>query len=104
MNSALIAVLPKPNEDTTKCSNYRPLSILNAEIKIFAWVLACRLEPQITKLIHCDQTGFKKTRLDSDNVRQLLHVIHNAKDIASPCAVLSLDAEKAFDRLEWEYL
>lgn len=44
-----------------------------------------------------------KTRLASDNLRRLLHVIHNASDIASPCAVLSLDAEKDFDRLEWDY-
>lgn len=104
MNAALIAVLPKPNKDVTKCSNYRPLSILNDEIKIFARILSSRLDPHMTKSIHCDQTGFMKARLASDNVRRLLHIIHNAKDVASPCAVLSLDAEKDFDRLEWEYL
>uniref|UniRef100_A0A8C9X7I8 Reverse transcriptase domain-containing protein n=1 Tax=Sander lucioperca TaxID=283035 RepID=A0A8C9X7I8_SANLU len=104
MNAALIAVLPKPNKDTTKYGNYRPLSILNAEIKIFARILASRLDPHITTLIKSDQTGFVKSRLASDNVRRLLHVIHAAKDIPSPCAILSLDAEKAFDRLEWDYL
>lgn len=44
-NSALIAVLPKLNNDTTKCNYYRPPSILNAEIKTFAHVLASCLEP-----------------------------------------------------------
>ena len=104
MNAALIAVLPKPNKDATKCGNYRPLSILNAEIKIFARILTSRIEPHIATLINSDQTGFVKSRLASDNVRRLLHVIHAARDIPSPCAILSLDAEKAFDRLEWEYL
>lgn len=104
INAALIAVLPKPNKDTTQCGNYRPLSILNAEIKIFARILASRLEPHLTTLIKNDQTGFVKSRLASDNVRRLLHVIYAAQDIPSPCAVLSLDAEKAFDRLEWDYL
>lgn len=33
MNAALIAVLPKPNKDTTNCGNYMLLSILNAETK-----------------------------------------------------------------------
>ena len=55
-------------------------------------------------LIKNDQTGFVKSRLASDNVQRLLHVIYAAKDIPSPCAVLSLDAEKAFNRLEWDYL
>ena len=95
-NVALIAVLPKPNKDASNCRNYRPLSILNAEIKTFAHILSSRLEPHITTLIKSDQTGFV--------VWRLLHVIYAAKDIPSPCAVLSLDAEKAFDRLKWEYL
>ncbi|MGH0189109.1 UNVERIFIED_CONTAM: hypothetical protein FKN15_044787 [Acipenser sinensis] len=55
-------------------------------------------------LIHQDQIGFIKTRLASDNVRRLLHILYAATDIAAPCAVLSLDAEKAFDHLEWDYL
>ncbi len=67
-NSALITVLSKSNKDTTKCSNYRPISILNAEIKTVAGVLVTRLDPHITKLIHCDQTGFIKTQLVSDNI------------------------------------
>lgn len=71
-NTALIIVLPKSDKDSTKCSNYRPLSILNAEIKIFAKVLASPLEPYMSKLIHRDQTGFMKSRLASDNIRRLL--------------------------------
>ncbi len=37
-------------------------------------------------------------------MRRLLHVIHAANTIDLPCSVLSLDTEKAFDRLEWDYL
>lgn len=103
-NQAIIAVLPKPNKDPTLCSSYRPLSILNTEIKVYARALATRVETYMTKLIHNDQTGFIKSRLASDNVRRLLHIIHATRDSESPCAVLSLDAEKAFDRLEWDYL
>lgn len=55
-------------------------------------------------LVHCDQTGFIKSRLASDNVRRLLHIISAARDIQAPAAVLSLDVMKAFDRLEWSYL
>lgn len=103
-NTAIITVLPKPNKDPTKCGNYRPLSLLNGDVKLYAKVLATRLEIHLTKLIHNDQTGFIRTRLASDNVRRLLHIIHASSSIDSPCSVLSLDAEKAFDRLEWECL
>lgn len=58
----------------------------------------------MSKLVSHDQTGFIKNRLASDNIRRLLHIIHATKDILTPCAILSLDAEKAFDQLEWDYL
>lgn len=57
----------------------------------------------MSHLVHEDQTGFIRGRLASDNVRRLLHVIDATKDDDSN-AVFSLDAMKAFDRLEWCYL
>lgn len=104
VNMALLAVLPKSKKDPLFCNNYRPLSILCAEVKAYAKVLASRIEPHLKKLVHQDQTGFVKSRLAGDNIRSLLHVIRFSKDIGDSCAVLSLDAEKAFDRLEWQYL
>lgn len=101
---AIITLLPKPNKDLTQCGNYRPLSLLNCDVKLFAKVLASRLDSLMTKLVHNDQTGFIKSRLAANNVRQLLHIIHETSGMDIPCATLSLDAEKAFVRLEWHYL
>lgn len=42
-----------------------------------------------------------KSRLAGHNIRRLLHVLHFASDFQTPCALLLLDAEKAFDWLEW---
>ena len=58
----------------------------------------------MTELVHSDQTGFIKSRLATDNVRRLLHVIDGVQTLSSPAAVLSLDAMKAFDCLEWPFL
>ena len=37
-------------------------------------------------------------------MRRLLHVIHGTLNSPRSAAVLSLDAMKAFDRLEWPFL
>lgn len=58
----------------------------------------------MTKLVHSNQTGFIKSRLATDNVKRLLHLIDGAQSLNSPAVVLSLGAMKAFDRLEWPFL
>lgn len=103
-NVAIISLLLKKDKPPTDCSSYRPLSLLNCEIKLYAKVLATRLERYMPHLVHQDQTGFIKSRLATDNVRRLLHIIDSASSSESSSAILSLDAEKAFDRLEWGYL
>ncbi len=62
------------------------------------------MEKVIHSLIKEDQTGFIKGRNASDNMRRLIHILDFADSHPTPCAVFSLDAEKAFDRLEWNYM
>uniref|UniRef100_A0AAR2IHE3 Reverse transcriptase domain-containing protein n=1 Tax=Pygocentrus nattereri TaxID=42514 RepID=A0AAR2IHE3_PYGNA len=103
-NIAVISLLLKPGKDPTLPTSYRPLSLIGADVKLFAKILASRLEAYMSKLIHCDQTGFIKSHFSSDNVRRLLHVLDHTPNSATPCAILSLDAEKAFDHLDWNFL
>lgn len=103
VNTALISLLLKRDMDPTDCSSYHPLSLLNSDLKIFAKLLARRLEHYMPLLVNSDQTGFIKSRLATDNVRRLLHVIDAAADNNTPMSVFSLDAMKALDRLEWSF-
>lgn len=70
--------------------------------KLFTKIFATRLNAILPKLIHQDQVGFVKGRKSSDSMRRLL--IWRAKDLHEPSALLSIDAQKAFDRVGWDYL
>lgn len=103
-NEALISLIPKKDKDPTNPSNYRPISLLNLDCKILTKILALRLQQFLPSIIYPDQVGFVKNRSSSDNVRKLLHLkwLGQSKDV--PIAAISLDAEKAFDRVEWNFL
>ena len=85
-------------------ASFRPISILDHDYKIITKLLAKRLEIILPKLISPDQTGFVKGRYSSDNIRRLLNVINHLDTCQRSSLLLSLDAEKAFDRVEWNFL
>lgn len=91
----------KPPEEW---SSYQLISALNADYKLLAKVLATRLETLLPSITNSDQTGFIRGRFSSHNVRRLLNLIHFSLVYSSKALVESLDAKKAFDRLECPYL
>ena len=101
---AIITVIPKKGKDPLKASSYRPISLLNADYKIVAKLLARRLAEFLPKLVREDQTGFVKKRRLSDNVARFISILHLAQKRKELSVAVALDAEKAFDRLEWDFL
>lgn len=104
VNTAPISLLLKKDKSPTDCCSYHPLSLLNSEVKVFAKLLELHLETHMPELVSSDQTGFRKSRMAADNVRHLLHIIDAAIDSEKPMSLLSLNAMKAFDRLERPFL
>ena len=101
---ALISVIPKKDRDAVDPANYRPLSLINVDCKILTKILVLCLESALPSIIHPDQVGFMKNRTSTDNMTRLLHLIWSNRTGTDSVVALSLDAEKAFDQVQWEFL
>ncbi|XP_044141599.1 uncharacterized protein LOC122931592 [Bufo gargarizans] len=65
---------------------------------------ASRLHKVLPALIDIDRVGFVAGRQCRDGTRRIIDLLHMAELSRSPTVFLSLDAEKAFDRVHWGYL
>lgn len=67
-------------------------------------MLALRLNTVISSIIHPDQSGFIPDRSTAINLHRLFLNIQSQADNVGDGALFSLDAYKAFDSIEWQYL
>ena len=100
---AVITLLPKKG-DLADISNWRPVSLLNTDYKIFAKLLASRLKKCISYVIGRDQSYCIPTRSIYDNINLIRDAIFYANVENIPLAILNLDQKKAFDNVDHDYL
>lgn len=103
LRTALITLIPKPGRPPTERGSYRLISLMCCDTKILCKALARMLEKYDPSLIPNDQNGFVLGCQAFHNIRSVLNILYEKYD-AKDNAILSLDAEQAFDRIEWKYL
>ena len=91
-------------KDRRQISNYRPITLLNTDYKVFTRVLASRLATYASMLIHPDQAGFVPGRQIFDHIRLSQFLIHYAEKEKVNGVIVALDQEKAYDRIDHAYL
>ena len=107
--NGLLTILYKNKGEETDLKNYRPLSIMNVDYKLFTDILMQRLVKALGEAIGIQQTAFLPGRIIDDNIRTIQGLIarHDKTDHAfkrEGIGVLFLDQEKAYDRVSHEFL
>ena len=83
--------------------DYRPITLLNTELKILTWVLAIRLQLVISDLIWPEQNYTVKGRSIQDNMHLVCKILEGLKD-DTEATLINLDQSKAFDRVDHQFL
>ncbi|OWY99593.1 Pol Polyprotein [Phytophthora megakarya] len=88
-----VCLLPKKGERHDP-GNYRPISLMQVDVKILSKALAYRLQQVLPSIIHTDQKGFVKGRSLHHQVRLLADLQHIAMRNNTTALDLFLDFEK----------
>jgi hypothetical protein len=103
IDKGLITLIPKSG-DHAKIGNWRPITFLGSLYKILAKTLARRLQVFLPNVIRPSQTGFVEGRSIFDNTFLAQEAQDWAEESNQDLALLLLDFEKAFNRIEWSFL
>ena len=97
----VITVIEKQGRDPNLLKNWRPISLLNTDLKIYSKVIAAWLQVIIGEIIHESQTGFVKGRFIGENIVKVLNMIDYCEQNKQSAILISFDFEKAFDKVSW---
>ena len=103
LNTSVTTLIYKDKGASDDLANYRPISLIASDLKIISKTLTNRLSPLLPFILHKSQTAVDGRRID-----HTLHLIRDLIELANQedmeAAFIFLDQEKAFDRVDHDFL
>ena len=94
---AIIILLEKKDKDKRHISNWRPISLINVDVKIGSKAIAKRLECVLPSIIHFNQCAYVKGRTIFDAVRTVEDILEYTERFKISGRLIAIDFKKAFD-------
>ena len=90
----------KGKGDDADASNYRPISLLNTQYKLYAAMIQSRLSNSYDDRIRSTQFGFRKNRSTADPLFILRRLQDYSSRTGTPFHCLFIDWKQAFDKID----
>jgi hypothetical protein len=93
------------NHTKTQQKNFRPISLMYSNAKILNKILTTRIQEHIKTIIYHDQVDFISGMQGWFNIRKYINIIHYINKLKDKNhRIVSLDAEKAFDKIQHPFM
>lgn len=99
-----ITLICKDINRKTDIKAWRPISLLNTDYKIIAKAVANRIQDSLFEIVSSTQSANITGRSAQLNVVTLSDIIHWLKASRNQGCLITIDSEKAFDRVDHQYL
>ncbi len=101
---SIIRLIQKKGKDPSILKNWRPISLMNCDAKIFSRLITARVEEVIVDLCSEEQLAYIKERNIAEGNRIIEFLIRYMEKERKEGYIVGFDFEKAFDSISHEFI